>query len=237
MIHAKVVGHSKNEFNNEIMTMIVTFPRFILAEVNTHRMLSKNSASSRAIPFEKMIEIVKANPFVPIAWQANHKGMQGTEYLNKRDTEVCNSAWKMASIRAIEQAEYLATRGATKQLINRLLEPFMYHTAIITATEWENFFALRCPQYEMLTSYGTHQFRSRKDYLQNVSLPDEPTNYNNFTEIDWLKINKGQAEIHMMTLAEAMWYAYNESTPNFNYRKNYKLTWQDKGICNLADSF
>ena len=82
-ISAKVIADSKNEFGNRITTMIVTFPRFILAELNTHRMMSRNSASSRATPFEKMLEAVSNNPFIPIAWQKDHKGMQGSECVKK----------------------------------------------------------------------------------------------------------------------------------------------------------
>ena len=80
-ISAKVIADSKNEFGNRITTMIVTFPRFILAELNTHRMMSRNSASSRAIPFEKMLEAVSNNPFIPIAWQKDHnyRGIYGIE--------------------------------------------------------------------------------------------------------------------------------------------------------------
>ncbi len=37
--------------------------------------------------------------------------------------------------------------------------------------------------------------------------------YANMTDYDWLQCNKGQAEIHMMALAEARWDAYNESIP------------------------
>lgn len=79
MISAKVIADSilKPDYDNNpvsrITTMIVTFPRFILAEFNTHRMFSRNSASSRAIPFEKMLEVVQNNPFIPIAWQKHHK--------------------------------------------------------------------------------------------------------------------------------------------------------------------
>lgn len=216
MIKAQIVADSINEFGNRLTTMVVTFPRIILAEFNTHRMFSRNSASSRAIPFEKMIEQIKKNPFIPIAWQANHKGMQGTEYLNDRDIEVCISAWKMSSIRAIEQAEYLATRGATKQLINRLLEPFMWTTVIVSATEWENFFSLRCPDYQFTPEGDTAVFsnRSKKDYIERWNDNCNPKfDENIYNDKSWLLINKGQAEIHMMALAETMWDVYNESTP------------------------
>ena len=86
MIQAKIIADSKNKFGNRITTMIVTIPRIILAEFNTHRMFSRNSASSRAIPFEKMVKSVKENPFIPIAWQKDHKGMQGTEYFQENET-------------------------------------------------------------------------------------------------------------------------------------------------------
>lgn len=219
-ISAKVVADSKNEFGNRITTMVVTFPRIILAEFNTHRMFSRNSASSRAIPFEKMVNTIKNNPFVPIAWQKDHKGMQGTEYFPK---EWINNnlleKWYEARDRAVWQAELLSNVGVTKQIVNRLLEPFMWHTVIVTATEWENFFALRCPQYTNITStnekeYKPKVYRSWRDFVSKASLGNlKRENLEKCTIIDKLKINRGQAEIHMMALAEAMWDAYNESIP------------------------
>lgn len=212
MIKATVIADSKNEFGNRLTTMIVTFPRYILAEFNTHRMLSKNSASSRAIPFEKLIESVKTNPFIPMAWQKNHSGMQGTEYCTERETEVLNSAWLIGRDKAIEQVLYMANyANPTKQLINRMIEPYMYHTCIVSGTEWENFFALRCPQYD-LGDGVIH--RSKKDTLQYI-LDNKLDKFEGMfiTKLDWLLSNKGMADIHMMELAECMWDAMNENTP------------------------
>ena len=82
-INTKIAADSfymKNGKRRRITSVVVTMPRFILAELNTHRMMSRNSASSRAIPFPKMVEAVDNTPFIPIAWQKNHKGMQGVEY-------------------------------------------------------------------------------------------------------------------------------------------------------------
>lgn len=150
MISAKVIADSKNESGNRITTMIITLPRIILAELNTHRMLSKNSASSRAIPFKKMLKSVQENPFIPIAWQKDHKGMQGTEYISTEEgIYICKRGWLEARDIAIKQAQWLNSCNVTKQLCNRLLEPFMWHTVIVTATEWENFFALRASCYEI----------------------------------------------------------------------------------------
>lgn len=150
MFNAKIIADSKNAHGNRITTMIVTFPRIILAEFNTHRMFSRNSASSRAIPFERMLKSVDENPFVPIRWMRDHRGMQGDSYFTDKDMigqfraiDICESKWLQAREYATTQAVMLNRIGVTKQFINRLLEPFMWHTVIVTATEWENFFALR----------------------------------------------------------------------------------------------
>lgn len=161
-ISAKIVADSKNTFGERITTMVVTFPRFILAELNTHRMFSRNSASSRAIPFEKMLASVQNDPFIPIAWQKDHKGMQGTEYWDDKDLldvekgvysvypkGVAVSNWLTVRDEVIKAATTMNNVEITKQLCNRLLEAFMWHTVLITSTEFSNFFALRCPIYEI----------------------------------------------------------------------------------------
>ena len=144
MIQAKIIADSLNPQGDRLTTFIVTFPRIILAEFNTHRMFSRNSASSRAIPFEKMVKSVQENPFIPIAWQKDHKGMQGTEYWTT-DIDKLELEWLQAKNKAVFQATTLHDAGVTKQLCNRLLEPFMWHTVIMTSGKegLENFFNLR----------------------------------------------------------------------------------------------
>ena len=152
-IKAEIVGHSLNPQGDELISVLCTFPRIILAEVNTHRMLSKNTSSSRAIPFKKMVESVQNNPFIPIAWQKEHKGMQGYEYLvDEEDIEYAIGTWLHQKDRAIEDAKILNSgANVTKQLCNRLLEPFMWTTMLITGSRegWQNFFNLRNPVYEI----------------------------------------------------------------------------------------
>jgi len=211
MISAEILADSKNQFGDRLTTFKVTLPRIILAELNTHRMFSRNSASSRAIPFEKMVESVEKNPFIPIAWQKDHKGMQGTEYFND-DADIAMRRFEWVSVRdfAIMRAKILNINNVTKQICNRLLEPFMWHTVIITSSAegLENFFKLRCPDYRPASDLS---YRSKKDCWDAMGPQwDLCPPQNN---IDWLNLNKGQSEIHMMALAEAMWDAYNESTP------------------------
>lgn len=214
MISAKIIKDSKNEFNNRLTTFILTYPRIIHSEIMTHRMFSRNSASSRAIPFEKMVKSVEENFFIPIAWQKSHKGMQGNEYFTEeRDTSWLIMNHLKARDQAVERASDAHDRGLTKQLCNRLLEPFMWHTVILTATDFEGFFELRCPQYyyDLEDKY----FKSKKEWLEYYKLHcigDKDSNFN-LTDLDWLKINKGQSEIHLMQLAECMWNTMNESTP------------------------
>lgn len=214
MISARIVADSKNTRTvDRITSFVCVAPRIILAELNTHRMFSRNSASSRAISFEKMVQSVTETPFIPIAWQRDHKGMQGSSYFTDEfEIKTLETIWLKARHDAMVAAKLLSGAVATKQLCNRLLEPFMYHTVIITATEFENFFALRCPQYS-LDNVNFH--RSKKDaarsWFEGGLFPSADPN--ELDEMGWRNLNRGAAEIHMMELAELMWDAYNESLP------------------------
>lgn len=141
----KIIADSINPDNIRITSILAEVPRYILAEINTHRAFSRNSASSRAIPHKTMIDRIIKDPFVPSKWMKNHPGMQGTEYFNKSEIIDLNLEynWLQARDYALSIAENLNNVNLTKQITNRLLEPFMMHRILITATEWENFFALR----------------------------------------------------------------------------------------------
>lgn len=244
MIQAKVVAHSKNPQGDELLTVLCTFPRHILAEVNTHRMLSKNSASSRAIPTKRMLEIIENNPFIPIAWQKEHKGMQGSEYITEKEyIDIIKDDWLEARNSAMYRVKRLINfednsnvPAITKQMANRLLEPFMWHTALITGSVnkegWLNFFELRCPQYEISLTPDDSIIATGKSWkdLMNwkgdggISAKDSDTN----NIIERLSYNKGQAEIHMMALAEAIWDAWKESTPKQLEADEWHIPFKDK---------
>ena len=144
MIQAKIIADSINEKGKRITSFVVTMPRIVLAELNTHRALSRNSASSRAIPFVKMLEMVKKTPFIPIRWMKEHTGMQGNEFFtDPAEIAQLEKAYLEGRDNAVRTAENLSSLGLTKQIVNRGLEAYMWHTVIITATEWENYFSLR----------------------------------------------------------------------------------------------
>ena len=223
-ISAEIVADSISPQGDRLISVLCTFPRIILAEVNTHRMLSKNTSSSRAIPIKKMIKSVKDDPFIPIAWQKEHTGMQGYEYFtNSVEIEGCKKLWLEGRDKAIEVSLSLNNGefiGVTKQLCNRLLEPFMWTTMLITGSKegWSNFFELRCPQYEYINFGEKGYSRSWKDYIKIGTEILDKTDFEKAKcweagILDKLRVNKGQAEIHMMALAEAIYDAMNESTP------------------------
>jgi thymidylate synthase ThyX len=143
---AKIIADSI-AYGVRLTTLEVTFPRFILAEINTHRMLSRNSASSRAIPVERRLQQVRENPFMPEAFGKNKPGMQADAALDEMSAGDARLEWQNAAADAVESAARLAKIGVHKQHANRLLEPFCWHTMVVTATEWDNFFALRCHQH------------------------------------------------------------------------------------------
>jgi len=224
-IDAKIVADSINPQGDRITTFLLTYPRFIHSELMTHRMFSRNSASSRAIPFEKMVKMVEEDPFIPLVWQKTHKGMQGSEYFTDEEVRVdvgdeleyredirlvtddLKARWLEARDKAVNAASGMNDLGLTKQLCNRLLEPFMWHTVLVTATQWENFFNLRCPKYEVSTGAEDKEyFRSKKDLLSKY--PGHVSDY-----YDWFYINQSQAEIHIQALAEAMWDEFRNSVP------------------------
>lgn len=140
---AKVLADSISPRGKRLTTLEVTFPRYVLAEFNTHRTFSRNSASSRAIPVSKQLDRILNDPFVGDHWGSNQPGMQAGAELEGEAREQAIEVWRQAGRAAVQAAEKLAELGVHKQRTNRLLEPFMWHTVIVTATEWSNFYALR----------------------------------------------------------------------------------------------
>lgn len=140
---AKILLDSISPDEVRLTTFQVTFPRIVLAEFNTHRTFSRNSASSRAIPVQKMIARVLDDPFLPVYWGKNQKGMQAEQELSVTEIERASTIWLSARDSMVNHVNQLLEVGVHKQIANRLLEPFMYHTVIVTATEWDNFFHLR----------------------------------------------------------------------------------------------
>jgi thymidylate synthase ThyX len=170
---AKVLADSVSPAGQRLTTLEATFPRFILAEFNTHRVFSRNSASSRAIPVAKQLRRLLDDPYVPIEFGSNKPGMQAGPSLTGAARDAAEAEWLRARDDAVRHVLGLITSpenvagfenlheclesaqgslkeppaewlNVHKQVANRLLEPFMWHTVIVSSTTWENFFNLRC---------------------------------------------------------------------------------------------
>lgn len=158
-ISAKTILRSRNTSRPDkvLSTLLLRYPRCIHSEFMTHRMLSKNSASSRAIPVSKLIKDVEADPYIPLVWGKNQAGMQAyEECVSKVDIDVFSEddGWTVAAVSreeawlegmkdAMLRAKRFDNAGYHKQIINRILEPYAHITVVCSGTEWSNFLGLR----------------------------------------------------------------------------------------------
>lgn len=142
-IGAKVLKDSLAPGGERLTTVEATGPRFILAELNTSRLFSRNSASSRAIPTWKLLQRVRENPVLPVYWGRNQAGMQAQCELDEEEIDEARDHILYGSREMADLVETLGSVGLHKQSANRYIEPWMWHTVIVSATEWENFFAQR----------------------------------------------------------------------------------------------
>lgn len=173
MFQAEIICDSIGPDRIRLATGVFTYPRFIHSEVMTHRDRARNAASSRAIPWSKlrarhphesdaeyianmaeggvdtlhpkcMKFMIMKDPVIPIVWGAEQKGMQTGGSLDEKASESATAVWLAARDQMVEAAEKLAALGVHKSLCNRLTEPWMWITVVMSATEWNNFFRLRC---------------------------------------------------------------------------------------------
>jgi thymidylate synthase ThyX len=142
-IQAKIIEDSISHAGKRITTFQLLYPRFIHAELLTHRVFSRNASSSRAIPVSKMLAMVRDDPAMPIHWGKNQPGMQAKEELLLGDKMHAERLWKMAAIKASQMAEDMMKLGLHKQVANRILEPFQHISVVLTATDFSNWFELR----------------------------------------------------------------------------------------------
>lgn len=143
MISAKVIADSIAPNGQRITTIQATHHRYILAELNTHRVFSRNSASSRAIPVTKLLETVRTDPAMPLYYAYNQSGMQAAGRMTEAVSAACEQVILDLRDYTLQSVRTLTDLNLHKQWTNRYLEPFMWHTVIITSTEWDNFFLQR----------------------------------------------------------------------------------------------
>ena len=143
MYAAKILADSINSGGDRLTTFELTYPRMVHAELMTHRLFSRNSASSRAIPTKKLMERIANHPVEPKWWGKNQSGMAAKEELTGEQLAGAKQAWLNGRNMAMQLAQELREWGLHKQIANRVLEPWMFITVIVSATEYDNWFHLR----------------------------------------------------------------------------------------------
>jgi hypothetical protein len=204
-ITAKILADSLHPNGKRLTTVELTYPRCIHSEFMTHREFSRNAASSRAIPMQKMLAQIMNNPFFPLHWGKNQKGMQASEELGAEQKLRAGAAWMAARTGAVMEAEELDAIGIHKQIGNRITEPWMWITVIASATNFENFFALRCHPaaephiqnlaYKLRTAYDASQPKQLQLgdwHLPLVGLPGDETLVAEFSPMEMAKISTGR---------------------------------------------
>jgi hypothetical protein len=142
MIKATIIADSLSVFGGRVTTFELEYPRYIHAEFMTHRVFSRNAASSRAIPIEKMIEQATQNTVFPI-WTSNKAGMQGPVITCGGKIHTANDIMLEMLEAVVGGVRLLDEAGIHKQNANRYLEPFQHIKTVLTVVELDNFFKLR----------------------------------------------------------------------------------------------
>lgn len=221
MIQAKIIKDSLicNNFKNvRITTLELIYPRIIHAEFLTHRVFSRNSMSSRAIPTKKLIETY-CN-YKPENWRINQSGMQPQGIFNDPEiNEKANSIWNETREFIIKQVERLNELGIAKEQVNRLLEPFMIIKTLLTSTKWDNFFQLRIhpdAQYEIriLATKIKEALDSSIPKKTEIHLP-----YITEQELDKLEI----LDLLKISVARCARISYTGFQGKIDYEKDFEL--------------
>lgn len=173
-IKAKIVCDSISPNGDRLTTIECVFPRYILPEVLTHRMISKSAQSSRAIPISKRIEEVRENPYIPIHWGQNKAGMVAEIEVSDETKDEAESVWREAALAAADYAHYLGQLKIHKQVASRILEPFLWQTNVMSSTSfgWDNLIKLRAhpdaqTEFQELAVSIRHELNnSRPKYIE-----------------------------------------------------------------------
>lgn len=217
MTTAKIIADSISESGIRITTMDLEFERFLLAQFNTHRMFSRSAQSSRAVPVKNMIDRIKSNGFVP-NFMKNKAGMQSVELFASYEQKDFEAHWMKVQDAAISAARVFIAGNVHKQFANRLLEPFSTVKVVVTATEWQNFFALRLhhaaqPEMQELAC-------AMRDAMDGSEPEDLRHGEWHLPYIDWKNENLGYVDYDKLPLisaarcARVSYLNHDNSTPD-----------------------
>lgn len=232
-IEAKIIANSISESGQRLITFELEYPRFIHAELMTHRVFSRNAASSRAIPVKTSIELIRSNPAMPSHWGKNQPGMSAKEendetftrqifsgfdmngnVINEVEVLSREQVWVEASKIMLDYAAWFDEKKYHKQIVNRLLEPFTHIKVVVTASTFENWFWLRDhpdaqPEIKILAATMLKRFKDSEAKLLKVGAWHVPYYYDGVWEpetingTDLFDVNS-LVDKHGCTLSDAL---------------------------------
>lgn len=152
-ITVKILKDSHSVRGKRLISYELEYPRYIHCELLTHRMLSKNCSSSRAIPIKKMLGYIEGNMAIPTYLGQNQGGMQAEVEIPDKDKAL--GVWREGYAKVRDTVNELVGLGVHKQTANRLTESYQMMKVVVTATDWDNFWNLRLhkdaqPEFVML---------------------------------------------------------------------------------------
>jgi len=167
-ITTKLIAFSECEATGKkIATFVLYVPKFIQPHINSHRSLSRNAASSRAVPAKKMRSRVIKTPFVPVYFGENKAGMASGEAIKGLRLFVIKRVWLWSRYVACFFHYIGEKAGLHKEILNRLIESWIMTEIVLTGTEWANFLKLRDnqaaqPEIQVVAKQIINIFESNK---------------------------------------------------------------------------
>ena len=211
----KILAATRNYSGDKMFTVMCDIPYCLLEYFLRFKELNITYKKIEDIELQEVL----ANPFVPI-WTKQQKGMSGEILDIDEDLEY---HYEYAINSVVNNYNNLLDFGVHKQNANRLLAPFAYTTCILSGTEWDNFFELRCPKYEFDGTY----FLSKKQLHHYLVCNDMMTL--DKKEPEWeifcQSINKSTAQPEFQVIAEQIYDLYQEA--NWKVSK-YHIPFEDE---------
>lgn len=227
---ASVICDSINiNTKDRLTTFLVTYPLIVHAEHLRHRMMSFSVSSSRAIPTKKIIEQVESDPYIPFHWGAQEPGMQANTEVSEDQKMLAKEEYMFSLNSALNTAKNMANIGLHKQVVNRILSPYMWVTVLVSATTYSNFFKLRCHEA------AEPNIRKIAEMMRELYIMSEPKI---LLEGDWHLpfVQDSEKEIYNITTLKRISTARCARTSYLNHDGTFELEKDIKLHKKLADS-
>lgn len=173
MISATIIADSIGPTGARLTTFELVAPKWMVAQFNTHGMIRRDSASARAVPTARIITQVRDDPYLPPRWNYRQRGMQPAGPMTPPHAAAMDRIERRLRRSVLRYVGQMAALQAAKEDVNRYLEPWMMTTIVATATEWENYLALRA-HGDAQAAHATLAYAMRDALAAGTPVPRAP---------------------------------------------------------------